>query len=83
MTAPGPSSASDSALAAEEARFLRRLYDCNAPANEIAGLLRAMGTREEVNSGMVVSSRHAANAEPEVVLDNAPPAYDFRLDGLG
>jgi hypothetical protein len=42
LTAPGPSSASDSTLAVEEVRFLRLLYARNAPANEIAELMQAM-----------------------------------------
>lgn len=53
---------SDSALAAEEARFLRRLYTRNAPAEEIAELLQAMREREEANSGIGGEVR--------------PPAYD-------
>ena len=76
-TAPGPNSTSDSALAVEEARFLRRLYDRNAPANEIAELLQAMREREEANSEMAASSRHAG---PQVESRIAHPAY---LDGRG
>ena len=75
LTAPGPNSALDSALAVEEARFLRGLYDRNAPPNEIAELMQAMrGRREEVNSEMAASSRHA---RPEV--EPSP----LRLDGRG
>jgi hypothetical protein len=69
-TPPGPSS-SDSAFAAEEARFLRRLYDRNAPVHEIAELMQAMRAREEANSRMM------AHSGPEVVPDICPPAYDF------
>jgi len=63
LTNPGQSSTSESALAAEEARFLRRLYARNAPADEIAELMQAMRAREEANFGMAASS--------------APPAYDL------
>jgi len=55
LTNPGPSSPSESALAAEEARFLRRLYARNAPADEIAELMQAMRAREVANSRMVAS----------------------------
>jgi len=63
LTNPGPSSTSESALAAEEARFLRRLYARNAPADEIAELMQAMQAREQANFEMAASS--------------APPAYDL------
>jgi len=42
---------SDSELAAEEARYLHRLYARNAPANEIAEFMRVMREREQANSG--------------------------------
>ena len=62
-TTQGPSSTSESVLAAEEARFLRRLYARNAPADEIAELMQAMRAREEAISRMAASS--------------GPPAYDL------
>ena len=48
-----PSSASDSALAGEEARFLRHLYARNAPADEIAELMQAMRARKGANTTIV------------------------------
>jgi hypothetical protein len=55
LATPGPSTASESELAAEEARFLRSLYASNAPANEIAELMQAMRARKD-NSGMTNAS---------------------------
>jgi hypothetical protein len=76
-TIPNTGLAPDSVLAVEEARFLRGLYDRNAPAEEIAELMQAMRARQEATSLAARPSRHAINAEPGVSSEGAPPAYDF------
>jgi hypothetical protein len=68
------SSSPNDTLAAEEARFLRDMYDRNAPAEEIAELMQAIRARR---AGVAGPSRHSISAEPRVAAEDTPPAYDF------
>ena len=65
--------AADSALAAEEVRYLRDLYSRNLPPDEITGLIQAMRQRRQVAS----SGPSAGSEVGNDALGSAPPAYDF------